>query len=162
LIVLGIDIGMSGAVAAMDSRSYQVHDLPISIDGVKRLDGRLLINLLRQFIGPGEPFACIYEDISVRPSAGRLMSHKTEAALSRARGCLEGVLDIMRCEERHHVSPKAWQKFYGLPGGKQGKAESLRIARELYPMQAHMLTRQADHGRSDSLLMAGYYMAKLA
>lgn len=161
MICISVDLGLTGAVAALDSRSYQVHDLPITEEGgIKRIDGRLLINLLRQFVPPGEPFACVYEDVQMRQMGNRPISHKTEGSLSRGRGCLEAVLDIMRATDRVTVQPRVWQAHFALRG-KDKDDRALPLARTLFPLQAHNLARKKDSNRADALLIGRYYMDRI-
>lgn len=155
MILIAFDVGLTGAIAAIDHRSAQVVDIPIVEDeNGKRIQGRLLITLLRQFIPPGEPFMAVMEDIRVRPTAGRMMSHKIETSLVRCRGVIEAVLDIAGCPSVLYVNPSVWKRAMGLL--KAEKGQSLEIARRLFPGQAHNLLRQMDHNRAESLLLAHY------
>lgn len=155
MILIAFDVGLTGAIAAIDHRSAQVVDIPTTEDdNGKRIQGRLLITLLRQFIPPGEPFMAVMEDIRVRPTAGRMMSHKIETSLVRCRGVIEAVLDIAGCPSVQYVNPTVWKRAMGLL--KAEKGQSLEIARRLFPGQAHNLLRQKDHNRAEALLLANY------
>lgn len=159
MIVLGIDIGMTGAVAAIDAHGQcQVHDLPVIVSGKdKRVCGRQLILLLRQLVpADGAALACI-EDVRVRAIAGRPMSHATEGQLIRARGAVEAALDIMRMRVEV-VQPATWKRHFGLL--KQAKGASLETARLLYPDAPLKLAKF--HNRAESLLIAHWARGKFA
>lgn len=165
MISIGIDIGLTGAVAAVDSRgSCQVADIPTRIDGKsKRIDGRALIYLIRQFVPAGEPFIVAFEDVRARPQ-GNGNAHgnsmHSQGSLMRSRGIVEAVLDIARAEGKA-VQPQAWKKHFGLLGVKDKDAARLK-AIDVFPASAHMLQRKLDHNRADAMLIAQYALGKFA
>lgn len=154
MIVLGIDIGMTGAVAAIDAAGRaRVSDLVTKADACgKRLDGRALSHLLHEFIPPGEVGLAIIEDVRVRNIAGR-MAHSSEGSLMRSRGIVESICDVCRIDLQI-VQPGVWKRWYGLLG--KDKGESLAKARTLYPAVDDMLRRVKDHNRAEALLIAHY------
>lgn len=161
MIVIGIDLGVTGALAAVDSTgSATIEDLPIveAEDGGKRLDARAAILLLRQLIPAGEAGLLVTEDIRVRQMAGRKMSHATETTLVGLRFALQAVADIARLPLRT-VQPQTWKRRYAL---KADKGDARTIAAGLYPQQAHQLKRVKDHNRAEALLIAHYGRTVLA
>lgn len=154
MIVVGIDCGVTGAVAAVDSRGgSDVRDLPIRVEGgAKMLDARALLAMLREFIPAGEAGTVVIEDIVVRRIAGRTMSHGTETKIVGIRFGVQAVAEVARLTV-HAVSPKAWKKAFGL-GAEKGA--SLTVARALFPGAGHMLARVKDHNRAEALLLAQF------
>lgn len=154
MIVIGIDIGMSGAVAAVDHRgTCSVADLPIVEDAAgKRVHGRQLLELLRFFVPAGERGMLVFEDVRVQAFAGRAMSHKTESALVMARGAVQAAGDVAGLP-LVAVQPKTWKARYGL-GGKEDKGNAREIAVSLYPSAEPQLRRVKDHNRAEALLIA--------
>ena len=74
MIALAIDIGLTGALAAVDSYgTARVVDLPTLPDGkTRRLDGRALIVAIRAYVPPGEPAVELARRIaSARPCGCR-------------------------------------------------------------------------------------------
>ncbi len=167
MIVMGIDLGVSGALAAIDAAGTAlIEDLPIveADDGGKRLDARATIVLLRQLIPAGEAGLLVTEDIRVRQMAGRKMSHATETTLVGLRFALQAVADIARLPLRT-VQPQTWKRRYALKadkGGKGVKGDARTIAAGLYPQVAHQLKRVKDHNRAEALLIAHYGRTVLA
>lgn len=160
MIAIGIDIGLTGAITAIDERlGVQIHDLPVVPDGDKgkRLDGRALILLLRQLVPQGVAPVVVFEDIRPRPNPTRGTSIITEGALMRSRGIVEAALDIAGLRPTA-VQPQAWKRFFGLI--KKDKSDALDVARRLYPSAAGYLKRQKDHNRAESLLIAHYGLRK--
>jgi hypothetical protein len=162
MIALGIDVGLTGAIAVVEHRgTAHVFDIPTAPDGSgKRVDGRKLILLLRQILPAVEPCVVMFEDIRPRPM-GNAGAHgntmHSQGSLMRSRGVVEAVLDIARLEWQI-VQPQTWKRSFGLL--KQGKDEALQVARTLYPALAEDLKRKKDHNRGEALLIAHYALRK--
>lgn len=170
MIVIGIDIGLTGAVAAVDSRgAAAVRDLPLAPDGKPRkvtragkastmqpmrLDGRGLLLLIREFVPIGEAALIVFEDVRARPDgngSGHGNTMHSQGSMMRSRGIVEGVADITRLDVRV-VQPQTWKRYFGLIG--KPKAASADTARGLFPLLAGELKRVKDHNRAESLLLA--------
>lgn len=162
MIVVGIDLGVTGAVSAVDSRgSSVIHDLPIvQDDSGKRLDAPSFIRMLRTLIPAAESGCVVTENVHVMRVAGRAMAHSTETTLVGLRYAVHAACDIARIR-MHFVSPQAWKAHYGIKGDKTGAA-ARQIAQTLYPMRSDELKRVKDHNRAESLLIAHYGKDKLA
>ncbi len=163
MIVLGIDIGLTGAIARIGGGlPAVVTDLPTLPDGEprpgkgnrafqpKRLDGRRLVELLRELCPPDEKAMVIIEDVRPRPNPTRGTSIITEGSLMRSRGVVEAAVEIQRLD-LHTVHPQTWMRLYGISANG---VDALEKARVLYPPLHHRLTRKLDHNRADSILLA--------
>lgn len=163
-VFIGIDIGLEGAMAAVDSRgSCQIADLPVIADGKSnRLDGRGLILLLRQFVPADSSCLVVFEDVRARP-AGNGGSHgnsmHSQGSLMRSRGIVEAVLDIQRVRVEV-VQPQTWKRKFGLIG--KNKGDSLEKARVLYPLMEHQLRLKKHHNRAEAILQAHFGLGKFA
>ena len=165
MIALAIDIGLTGALAAVDSYGFaRVVDLPTLPDGkTKRLDGRGLLLAIRAFVPPGEPAAMTFEDVRARPQGNGGKHGNTihsQAAMFGARRVVEAVCDIARIE-MCTVQPATWKRHYGLirqdgETPEQCKERGRQLALGLFPALAGDLKRKKDHNRADSVLMAKY------
>jgi hypothetical protein len=163
VITIGIDIGLTGAVSAVDSRgTHQIADLPMIEGTDKRIDARALVLLLRQMIPPGEAGLVLIEDVRPRPM-GNAGAHgntmHSQGSLMRSRGIVEAALDITRLQAKV-VQPQTWKRFYGLIS--KDKDAGRQTALKLYPLAAGDLGRKKDHNRADSLLIAHYGQKVLA
>lgn len=165
MIVIGIDIGLTGALAAVDARgSCAVEDIPTVADGEKgrRIDGRALIHLLRQFVPAGERAVCVIEDVRPRPMGNGNRQGNTihsQGSLMRSRGIVEAVTDVARIDV-HAVQPQTWKRHYGLIGKE--KADARDIAARLFPLQAEAFRRVKDHNRAEAALIAQFGQARFA
>ena len=156
MITIGIDIGITGAVAAVDSRgSCTVADLPTVPDGKgNRIDGRALILLLRQFVPTAEFGLVLFEDVRPRPTGNGGKQGNTihsQGSMMRSRGIVEAVIDITRMQRRV-VQPQTWKRHYGLIG--KDKGDSLSVARALYPLADLRLAKH--HNRAEAILIAHF------
>lgn len=161
MIHIGIDVGLSGAMASIDHTGHaRVADLEtVETEAGKRLDGRALILMLRAFVPADSVCTVIVEDIRPRPMgnggrAGNTMH--SQGSLMRSRGIVEAVCDIARVPVVW-VQPQTWKRHYGLLG--KDKDAGRLCALSLFPRLQDDLRRKKDHNRGDSLLLARYLMS---
>lgn len=154
MIVLGIDPGVSGAVAAVDPRgTCLVDDLPtVEVPGngrtTRKLCGRGLATLLRRFVPAGETCLVVLEDVHVMP--GGVSGSSANTSLMHSKGVIEGVLGVLRMD-CHLVSSQTWKRFYGVGSDKDA---SLATARTLYPGAQQQLRLKKFHNRAEAILLA--------
>lgn len=171
MIALAIDVGLTGALAAVDSYgTARVVDLPTLPDGkTRRLDGRGLIRLIREFVAPGEPAMLVIEDIRPRPMNNgnqRGNTMHSQGSLMRSRGVVEAVADIAGAE-MVTVQPATWKRHFGLIR-KDGetpdacKERGRMLALTMYPALADSLKRKKDHNRADAVLLAHWLQGEKA
>jgi crossover junction endodeoxyribonuclease RuvC len=161
MVVIGIDLGLTGAVGFVGAQSCSVADLPIA-DGAlgKRIEGRGLSNLLLGHEATqGTNLLAVFEDVQPRPMGNSNKHGNTmysQGSLMRSRGTVEGVLAVLGIPWVL-VQPQAWKDWYGLL--KADKKTGLAKARQMFPDVAHQLTRVSmDHNRADALLIAHYVL----
>jgi len=163
-IALAIDIGLTGALAAVDSfGTARVIDLPTVPDGKsRRLCGRALLAAIRQFVPPGEPALLVFEDVRPRPMGNGGTHGNTmhsQGSLMRSRGIVEAVADIAKLTVST-VQPATWKRHFGLLRTEKGA--SLERARVLYPTLAGELKRVKDHNRAEAVLLAHWLQGQAA
>jgi crossover junction endodeoxyribonuclease RuvC len=128
-LVLGLDPGLSGAWAILrcspgcELPDYLSSDrLPITDD--KRLDAAWLLRTLQQH---GRIGLAAVEDVGAAPGQGLASTFM----FGRATGAAEAVLRCLEVDEHMTMPASRWKASYGLPGGRAGKAESIRMAERL-------------------------------
>lgn len=156
MIILGIDPGLSGALALYDTseQTVEVFDMPVLElvrNGKKKgeVSAQALANLLA---GRGIKAAYL-ERVNAMPGQGVT----SVFSFGRSTGIVEGILAAYDIPTTL-VTPQAWQKAVGQRAGKDGSRER---AMQLFPAQADLFQRKKDDGRSDAALIA-YYGAKLS
>ncbi len=168
MIVVGIDPGLTGALAFIDTSTGAVHieDMPTKAREVggevqKRVDGLALASIVRQRIPAGRAALSICENVRSFGRSG-VQRPATTDSLQRTLGSIEAVFDVLRfpCAL---VEPRAWQRFVGLAGKKSSDPRArgelpaaVTTARTLYPAAAHDLQRVKDHNRAEALLIAHF------
>lgn len=147
--IIGIDPGMTGAIAIMDLNELIVYDMPVyEITKGKSVRKRIDILALRKILfGPG-PCHAFIEQVSAQPGNG------AAAAFTYGWGC--GVIEaVINCAEIPFtfVTPQKWKKTLQVPADKDGARFR---ASQLMPSFSHNWDRKKDHGRAESALIALY------
>jgi crossover junction endodeoxyribonuclease RuvC len=156
-ISIGIDPGLSGAVAILDHRTdpptVTVHDTPTltltgSRGGVRHeYDLHAMARLLQPYAGVNGTQACI-ERVHAYPRQGV----RSMFTLGYGAGAWEGVLAALGIPFRR-VLPRQWQQWM-LTGELKGKDASRFVAMRQFPQLASELRAKRHHNRADALLIA--------
>lgn len=155
MLAIGIDPGVTGAVALVGDRYAEVHDAPthtpndktrINPAGVARLLKRALT--LEEFTGETHNALAAIEYVSTRrgEAAARALGY------GQGHGVYLGALAVLDLPPVI-VTPAKWKKALGLDAKQNGKTDALMLARRLFPGFATMLDREKDHGRAEALLI---------
>lgn len=164
MIVIGIDPGLTGALAFIGRGQAIIEDiptLPLPGNGLvqRRVDGRKLAEIVRKHCPAGYAVTVCCEAVGVM--GGQNNAVQTQGSLLRSLGAIEAVFDVLRwpCVM---VRAQAWQKHFGLQGKKAEKRErgelpaAITTALRLYPRAGQYLSRVKDHNRAEALLIAHY------
>ena len=147
-VVLGIDPGLSGAIAALDQNGEPVivADLPVIADrSLKWIDGAALQSTILDAL-QGRQCHAFVERVSAMPKQGVSSSFQFGVGF----GSILSLLQAMHISIEL-VTPVVWKKSYGL---SKDKNASLHKARLLYPTAELHLAKH--DGRAESLLIARY------
>lgn len=150
MLILGIDPGLTGAVAIMDAQgnAERVFDLPIQRDlSLAWVNGYELARELALSMN-GRPATAIIERVSAMPKQGVASSFKFGVGF----GSVLGVLQSMQLRIEL-VTPAKWKREVGLDSSD--KKSSLHKARLLFPDAP--LTLAKHNGRAEALLIAHWY-----
>lgn len=144
--ILGIDIGMSGALAFYDEDELMIWDMPIfaKSKGGNDLDIKQLANII--FLQ--KPDMVYIERAMLMPSNGKTAYQK----LGKAEGAILGILAALNIPYVI-VSPSTWKAFFNV---SKDKEETRRKAGELLPQFAHNWPLKKHDGRAESALIALY------
>lgn len=150
MIHIGIDVGVTGAIAAIDTVCRDVYDLPITSSGKSKwVQGADLAHLLRDCKGMQQCRVTV-EATHAMPGNGSRTSHSQGMTL----GSVLAVLDVLGYPYEL-VQPAVWKRDMGLTGGKtdaERKKAALARARREFPEAP--LEREKDHNRAEALLIA--------
>jgi len=155
--LLGIDPGLSGAVACLDTTTGHlvVHDMPVHQvkTSTKKLQNIISATALAQIIRELKPDWCGLEKVNAMPGQGVVSMFR----FGQAYGIAYGVVSALGIRVVH-ITPQAWQRAVQLPKGDG--ASNIRAA-ELFPRNATDFSRKKDHGRADAALMCHFLRQEL-
>lgn len=152
--VLGIDIGLSGAVVRLSADGSELlnyWDMPITSDGAA---GRNAINpaLLYSMLKKTNADIAYVERVSSRPTD----SHVTAFSFGRSSGTVAACLACTGIPIEY-LSPVDWKNIIGLAKSSDraaAKNASRAEAIRRFPSHADLFARVKDNGRSDACLIA--------
>jgi crossover junction endodeoxyribonuclease RuvC len=149
-ITIGIDPGLHGAIALLDSKGglIDVYDMPV-------IDKRVSAADLATFEpwGSDDYGTVVLEDVHAIPRA-RGMSSSAMFSFGRSKGVIEGLF-AMAGKPIVYVAPQRWKKALGLPADK-GAAR--QMATNLWPSKASAFARVKDDGRAEAALIAHWWL----
>jgi crossover junction endodeoxyribonuclease RuvC len=151
MIIMGIDPGLSGAVAIYDTSTGDVgiEDMPTVevVRGGKR-KSEISPQALSDVIAKGYAGSAFLERVGAMPGQGVTSMF----SFGRSVGMVEGVLAALSIPVTI-VPPQTWRRRVAVREGKDGSRER---AMQLFPRQAAMFARKKDDGRADAALIAYY------
>lgn len=146
-MILGIDVGISGAVAVLDGdKLVAVHDMPTLFTKVggrkrKRINARELYTLVADY----EIDHAFIEIVAARPNQGV----SSMFAFGQASGIAEGVCASVTPDVTG-VRPQTWKKHFKLGSNK---SDSRELASHLWPSLSDRFKRVKDDGRAEAALI---------
>jgi crossover junction endodeoxyribonuclease RuvC len=151
MFYIGIDPGITGAVAILDHEGIivQVVDMPVmgKGKGKQQINPAALGDLVNPFVHMAPCYAAL-ERVSAMPGQGV----SSMFSMGDSYGCIRGVLGAYQIPVEI-VTPQTWKRHFRLDSDKE---RSRAKAIELFPSAA--LARKKDHGRAEALLLAKYLM----
>jgi len=144
-ILIGIDPGLTGALAILTNGTYEcVHDLPVIRDrALAWIDGNELQSIILGALA-GRTAVAIIERVSAMPKQGIASAFQFGLGF----GSILGVLQALHLPIEF-VTPAVWKKALGL---SKDKHASLHKARLLFPTAELHLAKH--DGRAEALLIA--------
>lgn len=160
-MLIAIDPGVTGALSFFfDDGRVLVDDMPIrqrktTGNGVNEVDPTALQALLRRRMAADEKAIVVMENLNTFSKSG---GARSIASMQASKDVICAVMELNRIDVAY-VSPRAWQSFFGIKktATEDTKAQSFRIARQLYPDVK--ITKTS--GRPDALLIGRYGLRNL-
>lgn len=151
MLILGIDPGLSGALALYNTAtgSLVIDDMPtFSLTRGGKAKRDVNVSELARIIDSGRPARAFLERVGAMPGQGVSSVFKFGEAFGIVRGCLAFVPTEL-------VAPTVWRKAVGIKTGA-GKDTSRARATALFPRYANQFARVKDDGRAEAALIAYY------
>jgi crossover junction endodeoxyribonuclease RuvC len=160
MLLLGIDPGVSGALASLDSETNEIRfvDAPVMEVKVGKKfrhvpDAYEMARVLKDFTAGRECLVTI-EKVNAMPDVGTgaRMGATSAFSFGFGFGMWLGILAALEIPHQQ-VHPATW-KSVTMAGMSKEKDASRQRAMQLYPKAASQLARKKDHARGDALLIA--------
>ena len=152
--IIGIDPGLSGAIAILDDfKIFNIYDMPVMAEGKKnknQLNSAQLVNILNKHVLKKENTFVIVEQVSAMPGQGVTSMFNFGQTFGSIKGiCAALGLPIF------YVRPAKWKKHFELINSSKDASRTKVI--EMYPSLSDQLSKKKDVNKSDAILIARFF-----
>ena len=152
--IIGIDPGLSGAIAILENnRVLNIFEIPVMSEGKKnkrQLNSAQLVKLLRDNISKNEEVAVVVEQVNAMPGQGVTSMFNFDQTFGAIKGiCASLGLPIF------FVRPSKWKKHFELINSSKDSSRTKAI--EMYPSLSNDLAKKKDVNKSDAILIARFF-----
>ena len=152
--IIGIDPGLSGAIAVLENNKVlNIFDIPVMSEGKKnkrQLNSALLVNLLKENINKEEQVAVVVEQVNAMPGQGVTSMFN----FGQTFGALKGICAALELPI-FFVRPSKWKKHFELINSSKDASRTKAI--EMYPKLSNQLSKKKDVNKSDAILIARFF-----
>ncbi len=153
--VIGIDPGLSGAIAVLeDKKVLGIFDMPVMAEGKKnkrQLNSAQLVNVIKSNINLDEEISVVVEQVNAMPGQGVTSMFN----FGQTFGAIKGVCAALKLPI-YFVRPSKWKKHFELINSSKDSSRTKVI--EMYPTLSDQLAKKKDVNKSDAILIARYYI----
>ena len=154
MIVVGIDPGLSGAIAILENNKVlNIFDMPVMAEGKKnkrQLNSAQLVNIIKDSTKPDDEIAVVVEQVNAMPGQGVTSMFN----FGQTFGAIKGVCAALELPI-FFVRPSKWKKHFELINSSKDSSRTKVI--EMYPSLSNQLTKKKDVNKSDAILIARFY-----
>ena len=137
--IIGIDPGLSGAIAILQNKKVQsIFDIPVMSEGKKnkrQLNSALLVNLLKENINKEEEVVVVVEQVNAMPGQGVTSMFN----FGQTFGALKGICAALELPI-FFVRPSKWKKHFELINSSKDASRTKAI--EMYPKLSNQLSKK--------------------
>ena len=152
--IIGIDPGLSGAIAVLENNKVlNIFDMPVMQEGKKnkrQLNSALLVTLIKENIENSEEVAVVVEQVNAMPGQGVTSMFN----FGQTFGAIKGVCAALGLPI-FFVRPSKWKKHFDLINSSKDSSRTKAI--EMYPSLSGDLAKKKDVNKSDAILIARFY-----
>tara|TARA_B100001989_G_C24357635_1_gene372855 strand:+ start:51 stop:542 length:492 start_codon:yes stop_codon:yes gene_type:complete len=154
MIIIGIDPGLSGAIAILENNKViKIFDMPVMAEGKKnkkQLNNAQLVNILKSNIKNNVEISVVVEQVNAMPGQGVTSMFN----FGQTFGAIKGVCAALDLPI-FFVRPSKWKKYFELINSSKDSSRTKVI--EMYPSIADQLTKKKDVNKSDAILIARFF-----
>ena len=152
--IIGIDPGLSGAIAILENKKVlKIFDIPVMSEGKKnkrQLNSAQLVNIVKENINNNEEIAVVVEQVNAMPGQGVTSMFN----FGQTFGAIKGVCAALSLPI-YFVRPSKWKKHFELINSSKDASRTKVI--EMYPYLSNQLSKKKDVNKSDAILIARFY-----
>ena len=152
--IIGIDPGLSGAIAILENNKViNIFEIPVMSEGKKnkrQLNSALLVNLIKENINQDEEVAVVVEQVNAMPGQGVTSMFN----FGQTFGALKGICAALELPI-FFVRPSKWKKHFELINSSKDASRTKAI--EMYPQLSKQLAKKKDVNKSDAILIARFF-----
>ena len=152
--IIGIDPGLSGAIAILDDlKISDMFDMPVMPEGKKnkkQLNSAQLVKIIKRHILSNDNTFVIVEQVGAMPGQGVTSMFNFGQTFGAIKGiCASLNLPIF------YVRPAKWKKHFDLINSSKDASRTKVI--EMYPSISERLSKKKDVNKADAILIARYF-----
>ncbi len=154
--IIGIDPGLSGAIAILENiKVLSIFDMPVMAEGKKnkrQVNGSQLYNeiVIRIKKFSKNDIFVVVEQVSAMPGQGVTSMFN----FGQSFGVIKGICSAMQLPI-YFVRPAKWKKHFNLLKTEKDASRSKVI--EIFPYISSKLSRKKDSNKADAILLASYF-----
>ena len=152
--ILGIDPGLSGAIAILENNKVLgIYDMPVMAEGKKnkkQLNSAQLVNIIKENTQNNEEVVVVVEQVNAMPGQGVTSMFN----FGQTFGAIKGICAALKLPI-FFVRPSKWKKYFELINSSKDSSRTKVI--EMYPSLSNELSRKKDVNKSDAILIARFY-----
>jgi Holliday junction resolvasome, endonuclease subunit len=152
--VIGIDPGLSGAIAILeDGKVQNIFDMPVMAEGKKnkrQLNSAQLVNIIKENTKINEEILVVVEQVNAMPGQGVTSMFN----FGQTFGAIKGVCAALKLPI-FFVRPSKWKKHFELINSSKDASRTKVI--EMFPVLSNQLSKKKDVNKSDAILIAKFF-----
>ena len=152
--IIGIDPGLSGAIAILENNKIkELFEMPVMPEGKKnkrQLNSAQLVKLLKDNFDKKEEISVVVEQVNAMPGQGVTSMFN----FGQSFGILKGICSAMQLP-MYFVRPTKWKKYFNLINSEKDASRTKAI--EVFPYFSSELSRKKDSNKADAILIASFY-----
>ena len=137
--IIGIDPGLSGAIAVLENnRVLKILDMPVMSEGKKnkrQLNSAFLVSLIKENISNNEDVAVVVEQVNAMPGQGVTSMFN----FGQTFGAIKGICAALELPI-FFVRPSKWKKHFELINSSKDSSRTKAI--EMYPKLSNQLSKK--------------------
>ena len=152
--IIGIDPGLSGAIAILDEQKVvELFDMPVMSDGKKnkrQLNSAHLVKLIKDNIKNMDDTVVVVEQVNAMPGQGVTSMFN----FGQTFGAIKGICAALELPI-FFVRPTKKKKHFELINSSKDSSRTKAI--EMYPKLSNQLAKKKDVNKSDAILIARFF-----